>query len=46
MPKLINTNYYYKTMNSPVGELKLIASNKGLAAILWQNDDPLRAQIR
>ena len=31
-------NYFYKTMKSPVGELKLVASDKGLAAILWEND--------
>ena len=32
--------YVYKTIPSPVGELKLVASDKGLAAILWENDDP------
>jgi len=37
--------YAYKTMKSPVGELKLIASDKGLAAILWENDDPKRVRI-
>lgn len=41
-----NMNYYHKTINSPLGELKLIASNKGLAAVLWENDDPQRIQIR
>lgn len=30
--------YSYKTIQSPVGLLKLIASDKGLAAILWEND--------
>ena len=34
--------YYYKTMPSPVGQLKLIASSRGIAAILWQDDDPQR----
>jgi methylated-DNA-[protein]-cysteine S-methyltransferase len=38
-------SYFYKTMKSPVGELKLVASNNGLAAILWENDDPLRVQL-
>lgn len=33
-------------MKSPVGELKLVASDKGLAAILWEHDDPKRVQIR
>ena len=37
--------YTYKTFNSPVGELKLIASPKGLAAILWENDDPKRVRL-
>jgi methylated-DNA-[protein]-cysteine S-methyltransferase len=37
--------YFYKTMKSPVGELKLIASDKGLAAILWENDNPLRVRL-
>ncbi|AIL12781.1 hypothetical protein IM40_03390 [Candidatus Paracaedimonas acanthamoebae] len=34
--------YVYKTMNSPVGILKLISSDKGLAGILWENDSPQR----
>jgi methylated-DNA-[protein]-cysteine S-methyltransferase len=37
--------YFYKLMRSPVGELKLVASNKGLAAILWENDDPTRVRL-
>ncbi|MBP3953826.1 methylated-DNA--[protein]-cysteine S-methyltransferase [Gemmata sp. G18] len=38
-------SYVYKTMPSPIGELKLIGSEKGLAAILWENDDPLRVRL-
>jgi methylated-DNA-[protein]-cysteine S-methyltransferase len=38
-------NYFYKTMKSPVGKLKLIASDKGLAAILWENDKPSRVRL-
>ncbi|HEY7886791.1 MAG TPA: hypothetical protein VIC29_00995 [Steroidobacteraceae bacterium] len=30
---------------SPLGELKLIASNNGLRAILWENEDPGRVRI-
>jgi hypothetical protein len=30
----ISMNYVYKTIESPVGKLKLVASDKGLAAIL------------
>jgi methylated-DNA-[protein]-cysteine S-methyltransferase len=28
----------YKTIDSPVGKLKLVASEKGLVAVLWDND--------
>lgn len=38
-------SYAYKTMKSPVGELKLVASEKGLAAILWENDKPNRVRL-
>jgi methylated-DNA-[protein]-cysteine S-methyltransferase len=37
--------YSYKTMKSPVGELKLVASDKGLVAILWENDNPNRIRL-
>jgi methylated-DNA-[protein]-cysteine S-methyltransferase len=37
--------YYSKTMKSPVGELTLVASDRGLAAILWENDDPRRVRL-
>jgi methylated-DNA-[protein]-cysteine S-methyltransferase len=39
------TTYFYKTMKSPVGVLKLVASDRGLAAILWENDDPKRIRL-
>ncbi|MBX3563369.1 MAG: methylated-DNA--[protein]-cysteine S-methyltransferase [Sphingomonas sp.] len=32
----------FKNMPSPVGELRLVASDKGLVAILWENDRPGR----
>ena len=38
-------SYYYKTTKSPVGTLKLIATDKGLAAILWENDNPRRVPL-
>jgi methylated-DNA-[protein]-cysteine S-methyltransferase len=38
--------YNYKYMDSPVGRLTLIGSNKGLAAILWENDDPNRVRAK
>ena len=37
--------YSYKTMKSPVGELKLVACDKGLAAVLWENDNPKRVRL-
>jgi methylated-DNA-[protein]-cysteine S-methyltransferase len=36
----------YTKMASPVGELTLIATAKGLAAILWENDDPARVRVK
>jgi methylated-DNA-[protein]-cysteine S-methyltransferase len=38
-------SYVYKTMKSPVGELKLVGSDHGLAAILWENDTPRRVRL-
>jgi methylated-DNA-[protein]-cysteine S-methyltransferase len=35
----------YKLIDSPVGELKLVASDKGLVAILWENDSPRRVSL-
>ena len=35
----------YKMMESPVGKLKLVASDKGLTAILWEKDDPSRVRL-
>lgn len=37
--------YSYKTMPSPVGRLKLVASAHGLAAILWEKEDPKRVRL-
>jgi methylated-DNA-[protein]-cysteine S-methyltransferase len=34
-----------KTVNTPVGKLKLVASDRGLAAILWENDKPDRVRL-
>ncbi|WP_327754153.1 methylated-DNA--[protein]-cysteine S-methyltransferase [Sphingobium sp. SJ10-10] len=38
-------NYAYRMMASPVGELTLVASEKGLAAVLWENDDPKHVRL-
>lgn len=37
--------YAFKTIKSPIGALKLVASSDGLAAILWENDDPRRVRL-
>ncbi len=37
--------YFYKLIQSPVGQLKLVASDKGLTAILWENDNPHRVRL-
>ena len=35
----------YKMMESPVGQLKLVASETGLVAILWEKDNPRRVRL-
>lgn len=35
----------HKTVESPVGRLKLVANDRGLAAVLWENDDPKRVPL-
>jgi methylated-DNA-[protein]-cysteine S-methyltransferase len=40
------SEYVYKIIQSPVGELKLLASDRGLAAILWRDENPQRIRIR
>lgn len=35
----------FKTMPSPVGALTLVAGDTGLAAVLWENDDPDRVRF-
>ena len=37
--------YTFRTMASPVGELKLVAKGARLAAILWENDKPNRVRL-
>ena len=36
---------YDRRIASPVGDLTLVASDRGLAAILWQDDDPARVRL-
>lgn len=37
--------YVHKIVKTPVGSLTLVASDKGLAAILWENDKPGRVRL-
>ena len=43
--KNIAPRYVYKRMPSPVGTLTLVASDHGLAAVLWENDRPRRVRL-
>lgn len=38
-------NHFHNIIPSPVGQLTLIASDKGLMAVLWENEDPKRVGI-
>ena len=38
-------HHVHKFIGSPVGKLKLVASDHGLAAILWENDNPRRVRL-
>jgi len=42
---MTTSGYVYKSIASPYGKLKLVASDKGLAAVLWENDDPRRVRL-
>lgn len=35
----------FRTFASPVGVLTLVASGQGLAAVLWEKDDPARVRL-
>jgi len=49
MPTLKNhsslNRHVYTTIDSPVGRLTLVATDEGLAAILWENDRPNRVRL-
>jgi methylated-DNA-[protein]-cysteine S-methyltransferase len=36
---------FFKVVPSPIGPLKLVASNHGLVAILWESDNPRRVRL-
>jgi len=35
----------YKLVSSPIGRLKLVASDLGLVAVLWEQDNPRRVRL-
>src|SRR5688500_378569 len=37
--------YWGRVIDSPVGRRKLVASERGLAAILWENNNPRRLRL-
>jgi methylated-DNA-[protein]-cysteine S-methyltransferase len=37
--------YLYKSMKSPLGLLTLVGSDQGLAAVLWEGEDPSRVRL-
>jgi methylated-DNA-[protein]-cysteine S-methyltransferase len=41
----LNGSLSYKLVDSPIGVLKLVASEKGLVAILWEKDRPRRVWL-
>ncbi len=45
MSHACRTSHACKTVPSPVGALTLVASDAGLAAILWENDPPARVRL-
>jgi len=44
-PDKLHEKLAYKLVTSPIGMLKLVASTKGLVAILWENDKPRRVRL-
>jgi methylated-DNA-[protein]-cysteine S-methyltransferase len=45
MTQKTSQKYVYKIMKSPVGNLKLVGSERGLAAILWERENPHRVLL-
>lgn len=37
--------YLYKWINVPIGPIKLVASDKGLVGLLWEDDKPKRTHF-
>ena len=44
-PQRVKPRFSYKVMRSPVGALTLVATEQGLAAILWENERAGRVNV-
>ena len=44
-PGRLTPRHVFKTMDSPVGRLTLVATDEGLSAVLWENDRPSRVRL-
>jgi len=45
MKSLENRKHCSTVIRTPVGALTLVANDRGLAAVLWENDDPRRVPL-
>jgi methylated-DNA-[protein]-cysteine S-methyltransferase len=43
--KKTSEHYVYKWIDSPVGKLQLVATDSGLAAVLWEKERPRRVRL-
>jgi methylated-DNA-[protein]-cysteine S-methyltransferase len=44
-PRDGDMSYVCQNMKSPIGQLRLVGSDRGLAAVLWEHDDPLHGRF-
>lgn len=40
-----NITFFYKKIQSPLGELTIVANGKNLVSVLWENDNPKRVSF-
>lgn len=45
LPRIPLVNLVFKWVGSPVGALKLVGHDDGLANILWEHDNPRRVRL-
>ena len=44
-PRESSMSLWYKFVASPIGRLKLVASDHGLVGVLWENENPRRVRL-